>query len=51
MFYLRLYNFGINDCSKDTAVMCMWDETIAGSLMQYISKLPPTLLRQLFLSE
>ena len=31
MFYLRLYNFGINDCSKDTAVMCMWDETIAGA--------------------
>ena len=51
MFYLRqlwVYNFGIHDCSKDTAVMCMWDETIAGRgsneiiscLMQYISNLP-----------
>lgn len=53
MFYLRqlwVYNFGIHDCSKDTAVMCMWDETIAGRgaseiiscLMKYISKLPPS---------
>ena len=53
MFYLRqlwVYNFGIHDCSKDTAVMCMWDETIAGRgaseiiscLMQYISQLPPS---------
>ena len=53
MFYLRqlwVYNFGIHDCSKDTAVMCMWNETIAGRgaseiiscLMQYISKLPPS---------
>lgn len=53
MFYLRqlwVYNFGIHNCSKGTAVMCMWDETIAGRgageiiscLMQYISKLPPS---------
>ena len=53
MFYSRqlwVYNFGIHDCSKDTAVMCMWDETIAGRganeiiscLMEYISKLPPS---------
>ena len=33
MFYLRqlwVYNFGIHDCSRDAAVMCMWNETIAG---------------------
>lgn len=54
MFYLRqlwVYNFGIHNCSKDRAVMCMWDETIAGRganeiiscLMQYLSNMPQTI--------
>lgn len=53
MLYLRqiwVYNFGIHNCSDDTAVMCMWDETIAGRgakqilscLIEYISKVSPS---------
>ena len=41
-------NFGIHDCSKNTATMCMWNETIAGRganeiiscLMKYIANIP-----------
>ena len=52
MFYLRqlwIYNFGIHDCSHDLAVMCMWNETIAGRgsdeiiscLLQYLTQMWP----------
>lgn len=33
MFYLHqlwVYNFGIHTCKDDSAVMCVWNETIAG---------------------
>ena len=33
MFYMRqlwVYNFGIHDCSGGSAVMCVWNECIAG---------------------
>ena len=33
MFYLRqlwVYNFGIHECSNESAVMCLWNECIAG---------------------
>ena len=33
MFYLRqlwVYNFGIHNCSSGSAVMCLWNECIAG---------------------
>ena len=51
MFYKRqlwVYNFGIHDCSGDSAVMCIWNETIAGRgsneilscLLKYISQIP-----------
>ena len=49
MFYLRqlwVYNFGIHICKDDSAVMCVWNETIAGrgsseiisNLLQYFSQ-------------
>ena len=49
MFYLRqlwVYNFGIHACDSGSAVICMWNETIAGRgaceivscLLQYFSK-------------
>ena len=50
MFYLRqlwVYNFGIHDCGSGSAVMCVWNETIAGRgsseiiscLLQYFAQL------------
>ena len=49
MFYLRqlwVYNFGIHICKDDSAVMCVWNETIAGRgsdeiiscLLQFLSQ-------------
>ena len=51
MFYMRqlwVHNLGIHDCRSNTAVMSMWDETVAGRgsneviscLKEYIAKLP-----------
>ena len=51
MFYLRQlweYNFGVHDCTTDSATMYMWSELVAkrgadeicSCLMQYISNLP-----------
>lgn len=52
MFYMRqlwVYNFGIHDCCSNSAVMCVWNETIAGRgsneiiscLLEYITQIPP----------
>lgn len=52
MFYLRqlwVYNFGIHDCTNESAVMCMWNETIAGRganeilscLLEYLTTVNP----------
>ena len=55
MFYMRqlwVYNFGIHDCCSNSALSCVWNETIAGRgsneiiacLLEYNTQIPPQLL-------
>lgn len=56
MFYLRqmwVYNLGIHDCRTDTAMMCMWNEMIAGRGADevYILILPPDIKKLICFSD